>query len=339
MRSSQNSITSDIIPRRLKTCSIPFFDRYVELVMRGYIVSERMSSQASHPIESPALQRHICDAIDLRFGESGAGRFGITPEVFQEYVARVVLRYGAEFSDAERIDLVRSLHVEELVLARACSAGIEAAWDEFVSRFRGGLNHAATQIAKDPATGRELADGLYAELYGLPNREGRLVSKLDYYMGRGSLAGWLRSVLAQKHVDLCRGSARDVSLDKQLEKGVTFAAAEVGGEAPDETVAEVVGRTLAELNSEERFLLATYYLDRQTLAAIGRQMGMHESTVSRKMDKLTGTIRKRIRSRLRAGGMHQRRCSEVMEELDVRKLNVDVAASLRQETKIGSFQQ
>ena len=51
--------------------------------------------------------------------------------------------------------------------------------------------------------------------------------------------------------------------------------------------------------------------------SIGRQMGMHESTVSRKMDKLTGTIRKRIRSRLRAGGMHQRRCSEVMEELDV----------------------
>lgn len=275
--------------------------------------------------------------IDLRYGESGGGRFGITPEVFQEHVARVVLRYGAEFSDAERMALVRSLHVEELVLARACSAGIESAWDEFVARFRGMLNQAATRITRDSAAGRELADGLYAELYGLPNRDGRLVSKLDYYMGRGSLSGWLRTVLAQRHVDRCRAYAKDVSLDEQIEKGVTFAASEEGGEAPDKTVAKVVGRTLSELNCEERFLLASYYLDRQTLAQIGRQLGMHESTVSRKMEKLTATIRKRIRNRLHAGGMIERRCSEVMEELDVRELNVDVAASLRQEKKVESF--
>src|ERR1700676_1678011 len=38
-RSSQNSITSGIIPRRLKTCSVLFFDFYVELFMRGYIAN------------------------------------------------------------------------------------------------------------------------------------------------------------------------------------------------------------------------------------------------------------------------------------------------------------
>ena len=42
-RSSENSITSDIILRRLKTCSIPFFNPYVELFMRGYIVRARTS--------------------------------------------------------------------------------------------------------------------------------------------------------------------------------------------------------------------------------------------------------------------------------------------------------
>ena len=196
---------------------------------------------------------------------------------------------------------------------------------------------AATQIAKDPSTGSELADGLYAELYGLPNRDGRVVSKLDYYLGRGSLAGWLRTVLAQRHLDRCRACAKDVSLDEQIEKGVNFAATAEGSALPDATVAEVVGRTLAELNCEERFLLASYYLDRQTLAAIGRQLGMHESTVCRKMEKLTATIRKRIRNLLRASGMNERRCSEVMEELDIRELNIDVAASLRQEKKVESF--
>ena len=70
------------------------------------LLSERMCSQASLPAESPALQRQICDAIGLRYGESGAERFGITPEMFQEYVARVVVRYGADFSDAEKMVLV-----------------------------------------------------------------------------------------------------------------------------------------------------------------------------------------------------------------------------------------
>jgi hypothetical protein len=37
MRSSTISITCDIIPRRSKACSIPFFDPDVELFMRGYI--------------------------------------------------------------------------------------------------------------------------------------------------------------------------------------------------------------------------------------------------------------------------------------------------------------
>jgi RNA polymerase sigma-70 factor, ECF subfamily len=302
------------------------------------LVSEPMSPQSSLPTEIPALRRQICDAIDLRYGESGAKRYSITPEMFQQYVASVVVRYGADFNDTEKLTLVQSLRVEELVLARACSAGNEAAWDDFIARFRGELYQAASRICRDDVAGRELADGLYAELYGLPNQEGRLVSKLDYYMGRGSLGGWLRTVLAQRHVDRCRSHAKDVNLDEQLESGISFAATvETSAALPDERVDEVTALTLAELNSEERFLLAAYYLDRQTLAAIGRQLGVHESTVSRKMEKLTATVRKRIRKRLLSSGMDARRCEETLEDMDVRDLNIDVAANLRQEKKIETF--
>ena len=280
----------------------------------------------------------VRDAIAARYRESGGARFGISPVMFEEYVAAVVERYGAEWGDGEKVALVRTLRIEELALARACSSGNDAAWAEFLARFRGEMFRAAGQITKDDAAGCELAGELYAELYGLPNQEGRRGSKLVYYMGRGSLAGWLRTVLAQRHVDRCRANARNVSLDEQLESGVAFAAKEEdAGPAPDDRVAEAVDAALAELDNEERFLLASYFLDRRTLAVIGRQLGAAESTISRRLQRLTSLVRKRVRKRLVLGGMEARRCDELLEDLDVRDLNVDVARNLRQEKKIPTF--
>src|ERR1035438_2250494 len=167
-------------------------------------------------IEDPALGSAVFDAIAQRYSESGAESYGITPQLFQQIVAAVVIRYAANASEAEQLELVSALRIGELVLARACSAGNEHAWDIFLVRFRALLYETAYRIAKDEATGRELADGLYAELYGIPHREGHRVSKLDYYTGRGSLEGWLRIVLARQHIDRCRSHAKDVSLDEQV---------------------------------------------------------------------------------------------------------------------------
>src|ERR1700733_13131320 len=46
---------------------------------------------------------------------------------------------------------------------------------------------------------------------------------LDYYMGRGSLEGWLRTVLSQQYVNRYRSQSKEVSLDEQVEAGVSFA--------------------------------------------------------------------------------------------------------------------
>jgi RNA polymerase sigma-70 factor (ECF subfamily) len=284
------------------------------------------------------LASAVCQAVAQRYGESGAERYGITPPHFQQIVAAVIGRYASDANETERLELVAALRVGELALARACSAGNEAAWDVFLNRFRTSLYETAYRIAKDEATGRELADGLYAELYGMVNREGRRVSKLDYYMGRGSLEGWLRTVLAQQHINRCRSHAKDVSLDEQVEAGISFAASpHAAAPAKDDRVEVAVAETLAELGNEERFLLASYYLDQRTLADIGRQLRVHESTISRKLDKVTGALRKRIRKRLQAAGINPRRCDELLQELDVRDLNVDVAANLRQERSVGTF--
>jgi RNA polymerase sigma-70 factor (ECF subfamily) len=278
------------------------------------------------------------DAIRTRYAESRAQDYGIDAGAFERHVTAVVERYAGNSPANEQIALVKSLHIEDLLLARACSDGNETAWDVFLSRFRAELYRAGCQITRDDAAGRELADGLYAELYGLPNRDGRRVSKLDYYMGRGSLGGWLRTVMAQKHIDRCRTGSRDVSLEEQMEQGVSFAAASSPDYAPDSSpVSTALAAALADCTPEERLLLATYFLDGCTLAHIGRQLGVHESTISRKLDRLTTKIRKRVRKRMLASGFGTARCDELLAELDVRDLNVDVAKTLRQEKGIGTF--
>jgi RNA polymerase sigma-70 factor, ECF subfamily len=89
---------------------------------------------------------------------------------------------------------------------------------------------------------------------------------------------------------------------------------------------------LAALETEERFLLAAYFIDRHTLAEIAKVMGVHESTISRKLERATTSLRKRIRKRLIDAGMSPRQADEAMAETDVRDLNVKVSESLGQES-------
>jgi RNA polymerase sigma-70 factor (ECF subfamily) len=261
-------------------------------------------------LADPTCGSAVDKAIARRYEEAGAEAFGIPPERFQTIVAAVVIRYGAGFSEQERVELVESLRLEELVLARACSSGVEAAWDTFFARFRAAIHATALRLTRDEASARELAGELTADLYGVPNREGRIVSKLDYYMGRGSLEGWLRTVLAREHIDRCRSYRNEVSIEEQIEHGVLFA--QPNEPMPTDTDVRV-GQAVAE-----------------TLSELGRQMGVHESTVSRKLERLTGALRKRVRWRLQSAGVAARQCDELLQDLDVRTINVDVAENLKQ---------
>src|SRR5438067_852229 len=136
--------------------------------------------------------------------------------------------------------------------------------------------------------------------------------------GLGSLDGWLRTVLAEQHVDQYRKTKRMVSLEEQNEKGVQFAmpvAASGSKPAPREQgrLEQSTDEVLSQLSSEERFLLASYFLDGRTLAEIAKGLGVHESTISRKLDKLTASVRTRIRDALGRKGMSRAEAEEVLQ--------------------------
>ena len=213
-----------------------------------------------------------------------------------------------------------SLRVEELALARACAAGHERAWEVFLTRYRAKLYDIAGYIAKESSAARELADSIYADLYGTTTREGKRNSKLASYTGRGSLEGWLRTVMAQEFVNRYRRQRRTVSLDEESEEGAQFAAPNPEPAiAVDPRIEAATDQALAELSAEDKFVLASYFLDSRTLAEIARALHVHESTISRKVDKLAKSLRKRILAGLGKQGMSRRQAEEALE-VDVETL-------------------
>ena len=272
------------------------------------------------------------------FERGAAARYEMPRAEFERILEAIVAKYlPAGASPEDTRELLAGLRIEELVLARACAAGNELAWQDFLIRFREKLYQAAIGIAKEDATARELADSLYADLYGTSTREGRRVSKLEFYTGRGSLEGWLRTVLAQQFVNRYRTQRRLVSLEEKNEAGVQFAAPAAAPEtAADPRLEAATDEALAQLSAEDRFILAAYFLDGRTLAEVARMMGAHESTISRKVQKITVTLRKTIGRGLTMRGMSKRQAEEALEA-DVRDLQVDVRARLAQETAATPF--
>ncbi|MGA9723684.1 MAG: sigma-70 family RNA polymerase sigma factor [Candidatus Binatus sp.] len=196
-----------------------------------------------------------------------------------------------------------ALHAEDLGLAIACQAGESAPWEHFITSFRPALYAAARAIASDDARGRELADSMWADMYGLEVRDGRRRSILSYYHGRSSILTWMRAVLAQRHVDYIRSQSRIQPIDDHAEHAATFS--DDHGDAPRADrvryvamLGKALDTALKSLAPRDRMRMAYYYRHDLSLKEIGRVMDEHESTVSRRLartrDELKGAIERTL---------------------------------------------
>jgi RNA polymerase sigma-70 factor, ECF subfamily len=287
-------------------------------------VESRLDSGLAYAPEAALLDEFwlACDAAS----------YGVTRVGFNEILLRAAAaqNFGqpAEtiLSTPQKAAYLRAVKINDLVLAQSCAAGNERAWQHFVALYHEPLTRAAIAITGSETLGRDLAGSLYGELYGVSERDGQRRCPLEGYRGRGSLIGWLRTTLAQRHVDHFRRTHREQPLD---DASLALDSAVPAPAAPPQNLsqlAQAIEQSLSRLANQDRFLLASYYLDERTLLQIAQLLDVHEATVSRRLHRTTGELRKQILRNLERAGMSRRAAEEAMGAdprdvlLDVKKL-------------------
>lgn len=259
------------------------------------------------------------------YDSSDAAGLGMSLACFSDLLLQVEATYPGR--PTRGLQFFQTLQIRDLVLAHACAAGNEAAWDRFFTQYGPVLHQAAAILCGDEIIAREAVTLLIGDLFGTTvDAAGKRRSKLTSYSGRGSLAAWLRATLAQACIDQHRVRRRFISMDV-LPFLVDQRAVTDGNVPVDPRVGSAVETAIRALAPEKRLLLKAHYLDQMTLAEIAKLMGMHESTISRRLGRVTRQLRRSILECLVKQGLSVSAALEALGS-DVRQVPVDIEGAL-----------
>ena len=252
-----------------------------------------------------------------RLLERAADHYSLAIEVLvpriKATLEKYLLRDAPDATDHLIIDFIDQLQAGDLCLAVACERGDSAAWTDLVERYSTTVRSAARSAAGSEDAAEDLAQSIWAELHGLRLREdGRPASKLAYYSGRGSFAGWLRAVVAQLAVDQHRKQSRLVQAEDDADFDRMAAGASDGNQTagmvspalnPENALSnkqeriemeQALARSIKEMKDEDRLLVKLYYFDNLRLREAGAVLGVHEATASRRLARIHDELRQRV---------------------------------------------
>jgi len=262
----------------------------------------------SRPLEGRAR------LVDWLYAQAQSGRWGLSRDGFSAALERSAKKRCASGSVTlhQLEEFLSALHLEDLALACACGEGCDVAWEHFFATYRPYLRAAAAAILRcssGSAEACELADSLFADLYGLADGQGSAGSLFRYFHGRSSLKTWLRAVLAQRHIDSIRAGRRFEELGEddaddprqKLHSGPQLHPSDPHRERYLALFGRALSEALAKLEPRERERLRLYYTEEKTLAEIGRALGEHESSASRHLDRVRRDLRGAVETILLRG--------------------------------------
>jgi RNA polymerase sigma-70 factor (ECF subfamily) len=234
-------------------------------------------------------------------------------ERVEKSVEKYVLRSNENASSADIKEFIDALNADDLCLIIACEKGDEKAWNDLVKNYDSTVKSAARKISNNAEDAEDLASSIWAELYGLKHdKDGKLKTKLSYYSGRGSLAGWLRAVVSQLAIDGFRKTSKFVQIEEAREfENLANESSENSNNAkivhasanPEENfsqkqtqkdVSNALRQAIGNLEAEDRLMLKLYYFDDLKLKDIGNALGFHEATASRKIVRIQTEMRKSV---------------------------------------------
>lgn len=273
-----------------------------------------------------------------------APNYGLALEDFRAALRMAVDKYLFDHTngiapDAEQVrQFLGELQVTDLYLALACARGNEHAWWDFDQGYRRYIERIARHLASIETDAEEVIDSVYVELYGTRVVSDVRQSKFATYSGRGTLKGWLRTVVWHAVIDMHRARHDEISIDDWSESGGEthdrpgWRAEALGGEGAmlDRIARErfqaatvaALDASFATLDDHEKLLLLYYHVENLKLREIARlveepasplrrwfqrqskrrvnvpESRVHESTVMRWLEKVYGKILDRFRTQL-----------------------------------------
>jgi len=277
-----------------------------------------------------ALKRH-CDSVVGQMFErchENAPNFGVTSECFSKSLNTTFAKFAGsssdELSDKDVTDFLGQIQADDLFMAIACANGNERAWWEFDQQHRSYMERVARHLARTEMDATDIVDAVYEQLYGTRIVDGERVSKFATYSGRGSLRGWLRTVIWHSLVDRHRAGHDEVSLDEMTENvgeggaHANFAEQPAGG---DESMVDQITReryrtatvtaiqnAFSSLEDHEKLILLYYHVENLKLREISRLVESEDSPLRAWFQRKSAT-----REKNPAGRIHE---STVMRWLE-----------------------
>jgi RNA polymerase sigma factor (sigma-70 family) len=262
------------------------------------------------------LELSIADAYAE--GRARFGDLGLTFEIYANRVLSVAEKcLGTLSSDDATSKFVKDLHGRDLYLATACaqeSLGLASAtsgslpgsqagmaWKTLDRTYRTFINDLARLFFRNSFQARDLADNVLPDLF-LPDRHGN--SRIVSYDGRSSLSTWLRVIVCNQAINARRRSSysqcTEITADipdlpawRKMDDVVRF-------HRYQEPLKDSLAGACQVLNPRERLILLWRYQEGLQLGQIAQLLGIHQSNVTRQLERLKIRLRKEVVSRLSA---------------------------------------
>ncbi|HXU03269.1 MAG TPA: sigma-70 family RNA polymerase sigma factor [Polyangia bacterium] len=247
------------------------------------------ASQVGH---APAVGGELVDRLEplLARGPAAYPGLDLPAEAFARCLARSVEGRGPASWE--------TIAMEDLYLASACVAGVPGAAAAFERRYGRIIRRAVSRVLSSAADRDEAVQrtrqALLVGSAGVP-------PKIAQYLGHGSLESWVAVVAVRVAVSLGRseGTERRVRdkaaavLTDSTNPEILCMKSELRREL-EAAIEEALGR----LEDRARLVLRLYLVAGMTLTAIGKTLGVSQSTVSGLLARARRSLLARVRQHL-----------------------------------------
>ena len=237
------------------------------------------------------------ELVSVRFRSALAvhGDLGVDQHSFRLHVSRVVEKHfgSTEVETPALLNFVTTLHTDDLLLALGCAKGLNYAWQRFSDQYRKCVADLSRHPSGQGLDLQELGETLWVDLF-LPDRSG--ASRIASYDGRSSLATWLRVVVSNRIInERLRKIACVGNLDAIPEPADPFALRELEDHPALSRYQPMILSCFADasrcLTKRERLMILLRYEEDLQLGEIARLFAVHQSTITRQMNRAARRLR------------------------------------------------